>query len=381
MPFDLPRSLAKLRQRHADPLGLRFALLDLLFAVGCGVREQAIALPWGDALCLRTAGPPAPGDGPRLVLLALDLELPGPDGAEPSGRWPADRSHLGGPAATLAWATALHALVGSGRQQPWELVLVRSPAMGAAEFLSALCVDLAATHLALLQPVSAGHVADLDLVRVDLQRPRNIWRFPTCDHTVTLQGRASFGGALPAIREVIAGLGPGAAWTLHDLKVAASDAGAFSAVLRASVPPRSTAAVQVTPTTGDLRLLFPVNDALSALHGLAERMPAAWQAALGAPIAAHTAPDGLTVHALGPQIGTEVELAERTAQMTAAWSVEPLCRRWSGSAKGLAVAANADRPAVPAGLPAHAQVWYVPDFADDNDGASLRRALVAAFGA
>ncbi len=378
MPFDLSRSLAKLRQRHADPLGLRFALLDLLFAVGCGVREQAIALPWGDALCLRTAGPPAPADGPRQVILALDLELPGPDGADSSAHWPADRAHLGGPAASLAWATALHALVGSGRQQPWELVLVRSPAMGAAEFLSALCVDLAATNLALLQPLSSGSAADLDLVRVDLQRPRNIWRFPTCDHTVTLNGRASFGGALPAIREVIAGLGPGAAWTLHDLKVAASDPGAFSAVLRASALPQSTAAVQVAPTSGDLRLLFPVNDALSALHGLGERLPAAWQSALAAPIAAHTAPDGLTVHALGPQIGSDVELSERTAQMAAAWSVEPLCRRWSGSARSFAVAANAGRPAVPAGLPAHAQVWYVPDFADDNDAAALRRALATA---
>ncbi|MBM4342066.1 MAG: hypothetical protein FJ100_01620 [Deltaproteobacteria bacterium] len=378
MPFDLPRSLAKLRQRHGDPLGLRFAMLDLLFAVGSGVREQAVALPWGDALCLRSAGPPAPGDGPRLVLMVLDLELPGADGADPTGRWPAEHAHLGGPAAAAAWATALHALVGSGRQQPWELVWVRSPAMGAAEFLSALCVDLGATHLALLQSVATGTAADLDLVRVELQRPRNIWRFPTCDHTVALSGKVPFGGALPAIREVIAGLGPGAAWTLHDLKVAASDVGAVSAVLRASAPPQPTAALQLAPVTGDLRLLFPVNDALSALHGLGERLPAAWQSALAAPIAAHTAPDGLTVHAIGPQLGADIELAERTAQLSAAWSVEPLCRRWSGAARSLALANDARRPAVPAGLPAHAQVWYVPDFEDDNDAVALRRALLAA---
>lgn len=380
MPFDLDRTLTKLQQRHADPFSMRFALLDLMFAVGCGVREQAIALPWGDALCLRTAGPPAPTDGPRLVIVALDLELPGAHSADPAGRWPKKYANLGGPAAAMAWATALHALLSGARKTPWELVLVRSPAMGAAEFLSALCIDLGATNLALLQPTAATDGGDLDMVRVQLQRSRNIWRFPACDHTVALSGTAAFGGALGAMRQVIGGLGPAAAWTLHDVKIAAGDPSTYSAILRASVAPKATAGTAVAAVDGDLRLLFPINDALAGLQALGERLPPTWQQALQEPIAAHTAPDGLGLHAIGPQLAMDIELPERTAQLNVVWDVEPLCRRWSGATRPLAVTKSQARGTVPAGLPAHAQVWFVPDFSDSNDAVSLQRAVTAAVG-
>lgn len=380
MPFDLARAHAKLRQCHGDPLAFRFAMLDLLFAVGGGAREQAVASPWGDALCLRTSGPAAPVPGRRMLLVVADLELPGPNGADPAARWPARMSGLGGPAAGLAWATALHALLGRSRQQPWELVFLRAPAFGAAEFLAAL-TEAKGADVALLLPVSAEAGSDLDLARLELQRPRNIWRFPACDHTATLHGKAPLGQAWPALRQVMGSLPTGATWTLHDLRIAAGDGGAFTAVLRSSAPAAPTAAVACQPAAADLRLLFPVNDALATLGQIGDALPAAWQAALQAPIGAHTVPDGLWLQLLGPALADEIELPDRAGTLAAHWDVAPLSRTFGGTARPLGVQPDHARGSVPAGLSAAAQLWYAPDFAVDGDAQALSRALAAALDA
>ena len=380
MPFDLPRSIKTLPARHGDAFGFRFALLDLLFAVGCGAREQAVALQWGDALCLRTAGPPAPVAGKALVLLVVDLDLPGLHPTDPGGQWPAQLAGLGGPAAATVWLTALHALLSSGSQRPWELVYVRGPAAGTAEFVEGLCGEYADAEVVLLTPAGTERTADHDWVRLELTRPRNIWRFPTCDHTAAVHGTAPFGQAWPALRQLIATLGPAAAWTLHDLKIGAGQQAPFSATVRSSLPLAALGGLAVKPVVGEARLLFPVNDALSALGGLTDRLPAGLAAALAQPVAAHTLPDGLCVQALAPRLADTGELPERAAALSAVWDIAPVVRPWTGKTRLLAIDAAAAGSALPAGLPQTATVWYLPDFSDSNDVSGVSRALATALG-
>lgn len=380
MPFDLHQAAHKLRSRHGDALGFRFALLDLLFAVGCGVRETAVALPCGDALCIRTAGPAAPIAGKRMILLAIDAELPGPVASDPAGRWPLPLQTLGGPAVAVSWLAALHSLMNSQRQRPWELIYLRGPALGLADFVEALLHGTAEADVAVLLPATTGECSDLDLVRLDLSRPRNVWRFPACDHTVAISGRAPLGQAWPQIRRVLAGLGPAAAWTLHDLAIAAGEDAAFSAVLRASVAPKPADGLTIQPLPTEARLLFPVNDALAALSQLAERLPAQLADAWTVPLHATTQPNGLRVHALVPAIAFAEDWPDRAGALTAEWLVEPLARKGAHAQRLLAVTAQEAQGPVPAGLPDHAVLWRTPIqiAQDDAELPALQRALAAA---
>ncbi|MSP93488.1 MAG: hypothetical protein EXR79_17135, partial [Myxococcales bacterium] len=194
MPFDLVFAARTLRARHRDALGFRQALLDFLFAAGCSVREQAVALEHGDAVCVRTTGPAAPNGEPALVLVAVDLDAPAPvrslGGEIP--RWSESLATLGGPDIAIGWLAALRALVASTRQRPWEAIFVRGPALGTAGYLGALLeglppeaqiVQLAAS----LPPTGPGEAVNtaatcFDMARLELVRSRNIWRFPACDH-------------------------------------------------------------------------------------------------------------------------------------------------------------------------------------------------------
>lgn len=386
MPFDLTRAASLLRQRHSDAFGFRFGLLDLLFAAGCHVREQAVALPWGDALVVRTSGPAAPSAQKRLVVVAIDLELPGLHGADPQGRWPTRLQSLGGPSLGIAWLAVLHGLLSSHAQRPWELLYVRGPALGTAEFAAdLLATEAADADLAVLSPAAAGGATEdaaLDLVRLEMARPRNIWRFPACDFTARIEGQSPLGQAWYGIRQVLATLGPAAAWTLHDLKIQAGENAPFSAVLRSSAPAKTPAdgdgtQVAVRAIEGELRLLFPINDALSALSQLGDRLPASLADALSSPLHAATLPDGLCLHALAPQLPEDLDLADRAAAMTAQWSTAPVTRPFAGTVRPLAVAAAENCGPVVALLPAHAELWRTPALDSDDDLPALLRAVGA----
>lgn len=378
MALDLARAARTVYAKHGDAFGFRFALLDLLFAAGCSVREQAVALERGDAICVRTAGPAAPSPQRRLVIFALDLEVPALHGGDPAGRWPAWLAPLGGAATAMAWLAALHALQDSPQQRPWELVFVRAPALGGPAFLAELMAMEGDAELALLLPASDVPLQPWDLLRVELSRPRNIWRFPACDHTARVTGQAPFGAAWTALRQALAALGPAAAWTLHDLKIAAGEGAEFSAVLRTSVALPAVEGLRTSALDGDARLLFPINDALSALQQLGERLPTAAAEALLQPHHAATLPDGLCLHTLVPPLGEEVELADRAGAMSVHWQVERLTDAAPQQPQRLfAVAASEAQGALIAGLPATACVWRTPARLDDGELPGLLRALAA----
>lgn len=381
MAFDLARAARTAHAKHGDAFGFRFALLDLLFAAGCNVREQAVALERGDALCVRTAGPAAPAPTRRLVIFALDLEVPALHGGDPSGRWPAWLSPLGGAATATAWLAALHALQDSKQQRPWELVYVRAPALGGPAFLRDLIEMEGDAEVAVLLPVAEAALQPWQLLRVELSRPRNIWRFPACDHTARVAGKAPFGQAWSALRQALSALGPAAAWTLHDLKIAAGEGGDFSAVLRTSVPLPAIAGLQASALDSDARLLFPINDALSALQQLGERLPAVAAEALLLPHQAATLPDGLCLHTLVPPLEPELELADRAGAMSVAWQLEGLTSAAGARPQRLLAVSPAEAEgAVLAELPAAATLWRTPQRLDDAELPGLLRALTALVG-
>lgn len=381
MPFDLSRAAHTLRQRHDDAFGFRFALLDLLFAAGCHVREQAVALPWGDALVVRTAGPAAPSASKRLVVLALDLELPGLHGGDPAGRWSPGLAGLGGPAPAIAWLAVLHGLLTSHAQRPWELIFVRGPALGCADFAASLLQeDASDADVAIIAPVASAAAElppALDLVRLELTRARNIWRFPACDHAARVEGRAPFGQAWLSIRQMLASLGPGAAWTLHDLRIAAGENAHFSAVLRSSAATGALPGLTVLPAEGELRLLFPVNDALAAIAQAGDRLPEPLADALSMPLQAATLPDGLCLHSLAPHIPDDQELPDRSAAMALQWATAAVTRTWSGATRYLAVSESEVAGPVAAVASAGAEVWRTPTLLDDQDLPALLRATAA----
>ena len=379
MAIDLQRAAHTVHSKHRDAFGFRFALLDLLFAAGCSVREQAVALAYGDALCVRTAGPAAPTASRRLVIFAVDLELPGLHGGDPAGRWPASLAALGGPSTAIAWLAALHALQTSPQQRPWELVFVRAPALGGPAFVGELMEFEADADVVLLLPASESPMQPSDLLRVELSRPRNIWRFPACDHTARVCGSAPFGQAWTALRQALGALGPAAAWTLHDLKIASGEGAEFSAVLRTSVAIPPIEGLHVATLDSDARLLFPINDALSGLALLGERLAAATAEALLQPHHAATLPDGLCLHTLIAPLQESEELGDRAGAMTVTWLAEHLTADITPGQlldqKLLAVTAEEAQGAVLAELPVGTAIWRTPAHLTDGDMPGLLRAL------
>ncbi len=366
MPFDLDRAAQSIRLRHRDTMGFRQTLLDHLFAAGCPVREQAVALEFGDAVCVRTSGPAAPNDQPPLVIVAVDLDPPAP-GTD----WPAPLRSLGGPAVAVAWLAALRALLALHGQRPWQAILVRGPALGLHDYLASLRDGLPSTaELVQLVPGAVGtSAADLDLARLELLRARNIWRLPACDHSYVLDADLPFGEALPRLRSLLRET-PGLNWTLHGLQVGGVK---LQAVLRTSQALDGQGGLTLREVHGEQRLMFPVNDALTALQQIAPHLPAGLGESLLAPPWAQGLPDGLLVHALVPPVADDVELPDRSGAMTLQWHIEPVARA-VGNEVRLAVAdAEAVGP-VPVGL-TNRQVWRLPALESDQELGGLVRAL------
>lgn len=380
MPFDLAQAARTVRRRYSDAIGFRQTLLDLLFAAGCSVREQAVALEHGDAVFVRTSGPAAPVGGPPLVLVAVDLDPPSSLTLLPDrpAAWPVPLASLGGPAVAIGWLAALHALLHSNRQRPWEVVFVRGPALGLAADLHAMLQGLPADAevVQIVPGLPAGAVpgvASLDLVRLDLVRPRNIWRFPACDHTWSVSASVTGGDALPRLRALLTGLGSGAAWTLHDLHLQPGRTSHLSAVLRTSVPLPQDTAFTVRELEAEQRLLFPVNDALSGLAHLSA-LPAELVHGLAAPLHAEVMPDGLTVHALVAGSVDIDTLPDRVGPLSLQWDVGELTRRTPAVELDVADVQAVQGP-LPAGAERAAVVWRTPSLEADDEAVELAHAI------
>lgn len=374
MPFDLDRAAQAVRQRHRDAMGFRQTLLDHLFAAGCPVREQAVALEFGDAVCVRTSGPAAPNDLPPLVIVAVDLDPPAI-----GSHWPEHLQSLGGPAVAVAWLAALRALLALRGQRPWQAILVRGPALGLHDYLASLREELPSTaELVQLVPGAtiggglpnlASHAADLDMARLELVRPRNIWRLPACDHSYVLEADVPFGEALPRLRKLLRDT-PGMNWTLHGLQVGG---GKLNAVLRTSQALAGQDGLTLREVHGEQRLMFPVNDALTALQQIAPHLPHGLGEPLQSPPWAEGLPDGLLVHALVPPVPEDADLPDRSGTMTLQWRVEPVARTVQNEVR-LAVAENEAVGPAPVGL-TDRQVWRLPVLETDENLGGLVRAL------
>lgn len=383
MPFDLGLAVRSVRKRHGDADAFRNAILDLLFAAGCPVRELAVALEYGDAVCIRTSGPAAPNAEPPLLLVAIDLDVPGGARGGRLPAWPSHLQSLGGSEVAAGWLTALRVLLGTKRQRPWEAVLVRGPALGLQEHLATLFADLPpGTEIVQLVPGMTGAagmpqdpVTAVDLVRLELSRPRNIWRLPACDHTYEVEVAADWSESLPQLRSFLRDQGAAMAWTLHDMDIAG---GHMQAVLRTSQPAESAGGVQIREVTGEQRLLFPVNDALTALGHMAAHLPERLAGSVQSPPWAQALPDGLCLHAVVAPVPAELTLPERTGSMSVAWRFEPLARAAVAEVR-LALAADEPLGPVAAGVPA-ATAWHLPLLTGDEDLTALTRALHSRLG-
>ena len=336
MPFDVSQATDRLRHLHGDALAFRRALLDVAFAAGCPVSEQAVALEHGDAVTLRMASPGTAADRPALRLAVLDLDPPGR-----AGQWSAELDSLGGPALAQTWAVALHALVRTAGAEPWELLYTRGPAIGVPGYVRERLAATAATIQLVACPSQPTRGEPLDGVALTLRRAENLWRLPACDWTAAL----SVGGpdALLHLRtwlQTLAG-----AWTLHDL--AQRSAGPLTAVLRAEQPLTPPPGIALRELNAPPRLAFPVNDALLA-------WPRAW---LPQPTAVQTLPDGLWLAGLTPPVMDDAALPAHSGALTLEWLIEPVARSAAGQVLIAVSAAEALGP-VAAGL--EGPIWRLP---------------------
>jgi hypothetical protein len=374
-----------LRAHHDDHAAFRAALLDLLFATGCAVGESAVALEAGDASVVRASGPAAPALRPPLVLVALDATPPhlaSVGEAVGPARWPSALAGLGGPAVAVAWVAAVQALCQPSVRRPWRALYLRGPADGLAAFAASELAELEA-DAEVIQLATTGAEPDppaaLALGWLELQRPRNVWRLPACDHSYALAGRLPWPGALDALDALLVQLDRTLDWTLHDVHLYFGAEVQLTAVLRTSadlapLPP----AFQVRAVPDNQRLMFPVNDALAALRGLPERLPAAWAEALRRPLHLCALPDGLRLGFLVPSALAEADavdaLPERVGPLAASWRAEPLVAPPPAAAVRLALGAEERPGALVDGVHAASRVvWLVPRAPEDVDG--LARAL------
>lgn len=378
--LDKERWLARLMAANTDPMALRLGLLDLCFAAGQGVREQAVALADGDALCLTSS----PADPPARDVVVVDLvppQLPG----QPPVTWPTGWRGLGGPPALAALVGVLAALPPD--RPPTRVRYVRVPATGANDYLPELLQN-AAPELHVVQPCEQvpNPAAALWSLRVTASRPRNIWRFPACDHGFLLQLTGPQGQTLAALQRWLGGLPGQVVTTVHDLRVAPAANGleTLRTAIRSSVPvevPASQGASlhwQVGPLHAQQRLLYPVGDALA---GLRQHPPALldWLgSALVQPLAVDTQPDGLALLTL-------VEQAPDTVlHTTLADDTRAAGLRWTWLADEIAVLRTTHAEAVgpvpvAAGLPQTARVWPVTWSPEAPDACSVAIVQHASF--
>lgn len=375
MPFDLERASQRISAVHGDLSAFRAVALDLLFATASAVSEAAVALEAGDALAIRASGPAAPSMQPPLVLVVIDLEPPhlaSVRAALGPARWPVALGSLGGAAVAVAWVAALHALVRASSQRPWRLLYVRGPAAGLASLVASELAELepgaevAQIVPSLVDDHGAAPAPNLpegaaDLVTLDLLRPRNVWRFPACDCTYALTGQHPWALSFPALTALLASLDSDAAWTLHDLHFYFGERANFSAVLRTAravdVAAHGFVAREVDAGS---RLMFPINDALSALVSVGTKMGESWNQALANPLHLHALPDGLHVEML---IGSNdaPRFPEKLGSMALQWSRFPLLARPDVPRVALAVGADERPGPVPAGASSHLHaLWQVP---------------------
>lgn len=388
MPFDLDQAAAGLRRRHGDDLGFRHSLLDLLFAAGCAVSEQAVALEHGDALCIRAGGPATSSLESELLVIAIDLDPPHLGGVAAAmgrpGRWPAALASLGGPGVAIAWISAVRALVSGDNNRPWRAIYLRGPALGLGAYVRGVLAEVSPrTEMVQVVPsVPAdvpGDASPCDLVRLDVTRARNVWRFPACDLSYAIADAAPWPVALSRLNQLVDDLGADAAWTLHDLHLYHADQARLAAVLRSSVPPtRVPEGMRATEVDAGQRLMFPVNDALAALTPLGAELESAWQGALARPVHMHVLPDGLRLFAVAPVAKPAPALPERSAGMTLSWQVEPLAILPTLAVLPFAVSDRERLGPVPPGAVASgAVVWQFPTLQNDEDLAGLARALTS----
>ncbi len=334
MPFAVHQAAERLHRVHGDALAFRRALLDVAFAAGCPLSEQAVALEHGDAVTLRMA---APGAGqPTLQLAVLDLDPPGRLPA-----WPPQLDSLGGPALVQTWLLALHTLLREAAGQPWELLYTRGPALGVPAYVRERLGPTPATVQLVPCPTLPSHGAALDGVALTLRRAETLWRLPACDWTATLV--AAGPDALGRTRAWLQAL-PGP-WTLHQPTLAAD--GQLQAIVRAAGPLLAPAGVTLHELQDVPRLVFPVNDALLA-------WPAQW---LPQPLAVRSLADGLWLAGLVPPVADDAPLPERAGGLALDWQVEPVARAAQDQLRLGVTAAEALGP-VAAGL--DGPVWRLP---------------------
>ena len=408
MPFDLERASQRIRACHDDLSAFRAVSLDLLFATASAVSEAAVALEAGDALAIRASGPAAPSMQPPRVIVAIDLDPPhlaSVRGALGPARWPAPLASLGGPEVAIAWIAALRSLVRAPSQRPWRALYVRGPAAGLASFVAAELADLEpdAEIVQIVPSIQGSTMGDeilatagsslaadtemglpalalggaMDLLTLDLLRPRNVWRFPACDSTYSLTGSHSWRESFPALRGLLTSLDNDVAWTLHDLHFYFGSKANFSAVLRTSKP-IDVAAHGFTTREVDAgsRLMFPVNDALSTLAALGARVGAGWSQALAHPLHLHALPDGLHVAIVVPS-DEAPKLPEKLGSMALQWARYPMIAASTAATTPLAIGPHERPGPVPAGVdPTNSQVWQVPARLE-QDVHGLARALDA----
>ncbi len=351
MPFDLPSAANRLRHLHSDPLPFRRALLDVAFAAGCPVSEQAVALEHGDAVTLRMASS-VPGD-PRLRCVVLDLDPPGH-----RTTWPATLDGLGGPVVAQTWAIALHTLVRHARELPWELIYTRGPAMGVPTYVQErLQADDPTVQVAPCPSQPSSPLA-LDGVSLTLRRAENVWRLPACDWTI----RVEVVGAetLPRLRAWLRTLH--GAWTLHALSLSNQRLTAILRTERPVVPPEGIALHELSAPPP---LAFPVNDALLA-------WPADW---LPSPMAARTLTDGLWLAGVTPEVADDAALPEVVGGLTAEWQIEPIARAPTHTVHLAVSAAEAAGPVAASGA---RTVWHLPGALEANLAVRGLKARLAA---
>ena len=262
MPFDLNQAALRLRALHGDPLAFRRALLDLAFASGCAVSEQAVALENGDAVALRIAS----GEQPAQAFAVVDLDPPG------RGVWSPERDSLGGPLLAQTWAVALHALLQQRAGPAWALTYTRGPALGVPTWVQERVADDGRPTIQLAPCPSQPSSGDAqDGVIVTLRRAENIWRLPACDWTAALTVTGD--DALTRLRAWLLDL-PGD-WTLHQLHQRSGEA--LTAVLRADRVLQAPLGIAIRETSEVGRLPYPVKNAVRGAppHGPQPRFRAA----------------------------------------------------------------------------------------------------------
>ena len=358
-------------------------MLDLLFTTGLPVRERAFALQHGDAVCMEASGPAAPSLEPPRVFLLVNMLPPHLSSVArvlgAPARWAPGLQSLGGPSILAAWATLLHCLANDEGRRPWRLLYVQGPAMGTSEALSTLIgpQEPDAELIVMVPSVKApGLTGDLSIVRLDLTRSRNVWRFPSCNHSYAVEGDVPFQDAAVSLNGLVEQLDAGAAWTLHDLHIYQAEQVRFSAILRSAEPVALTVdGFTQRDIDGAERLMFPVNDVIGVLRSLAEQMAGIWGDALRQPLHFRVLPDGAQVYALVPDSPEWRDaLPDRLGAITIEAELTQLASDITSEAATLAVD-DSDFPGPrPAGIPAGV-LWRLPPLTETADIQALARAF------